>query len=138
MRRNHCGDKKTGELLEHLNNLRDAIKTGTCRYAIEDVLAFLGEYADAGFGLEERYMRMYEYPQYSLHKEKHRQFADEIHFLGEELRSIRLLGLNGSYELSVETVRIIADWIRDHVSEDDRELRAFLGRVQVRRRIIHM
>ncbi len=115
-----------GELVKRLNNLRGAIRKQVCRYTIEDAIAYLEEYAEVRFCEEERYMRHYVYPGYHAHKEKHEQFAEDIYFLREELQNVRALGLKGSYELSVETVRVISDWIHYHVLLDDRRLGEFL------------
>jgi hypothetical protein len=72
-------------------------------------------------------MMRYSYPDYRSHREEHREFADELHFLKEDLRNIKTLGLKGSYELSVETVHIISDWISQHIRKEDRKLGEFLG-----------
>ena len=119
-------DNKHRELFKRLNGLRAAIKKQVCRYTIDDVLAFLEEYIEVHFCEEEQYMKYYGYSDYALHKEKHGNFMMELHFLKEELRNIRALGLKGSYELSVETVQTIADWISGHVVKDDKKLGEFL------------
>jgi len=90
------------------------------------MLAFLEEYSEVHFCEEEQYMKYYGYPEYALHKEKHENFVTELHFLNEELRNIRALGLKGSYELSVETVQVVVDWLHDHVMTYDRKLGEFL------------
>jgi hemerythrin-like metal-binding protein len=115
------------ELVTLLRNLRAAIKTQVCRYTIENSLAFLEEYVQVYFCEEEGYMKYYGYPNYPSHKEKHNQFAAELEFLREDLRNIRTLGLKGSYELSVETIQMISDWITGHVMKDDKELGVFLS-----------
>ncbi len=114
------------ELVVILGNLRAAIRAQVCRYTIENTLAFLEEYVEVHFCEEELFMEHHRYPERRLHKEKHRQFAVELGFLKEELRNIRTLGLRGSYELSVETIQMIADWITGHVTQDDKKLGEFL------------
>jgi hemerythrin-like metal-binding protein len=117
--------KGYGDLLILLRNLRAAIKAQVCRYTIENTLAFLNEYVQVNFCEEERYMSHARYPDYPFHKEKHRRFAAELVFLKEELRNIKTLGLKGSYELSVETIQMISDWITGHVMKDDKKLSEF-------------
>ena len=114
------------ELINRLYGLRAAIKKQVCRYTIEDTLVFLEEYTEVHFCEEEHYMKHYGYSDYALHMEKHEDFIMELHFLKEELRNIRALGLKGSYELSVETVQVVVDWLRDHVMIYDKELGNFL------------
>ncbi|MEW6107779.1 MAG: hemerythrin family protein [Nitrospirota bacterium] len=119
-------DKRHRELINRLDNLRAAIKKQVCRYTIEDMITFLDEYTEINFCEEEKYMRYYGYPEYASHREKHRQFLTELHFLKEELHNIRALGLKGSYELSVETVQVVVDWVTGHVADDDKRLGDFL------------
>ena len=119
-------DNGQRELINRLNGLRAAIKKQVCRYTIEDTLAFLEKYSGVHFCEEEHYMKNYGYSDYALHMEKHEDFVMELHFLKEVLRSIRALGLKGSYELSVETVQVVVDWLHDHVMIYDKELGNFL------------
>jgi len=114
------------ELINRLNGLRAAIRKQVCRYTIEDTLAFLEEYSEVHFCEQEHYMKYYGYSDYALHMEKHEDFIMELHFLKEELLNIRALGLKGSYELSVDTVQVVVDWLRDHVMIYDKELGNFL------------
>lgn len=119
-------DNRHKELINRLNGLRAAIRKQVCRYIIDDMIAFLEEYVDVHFCEEEQYMQYYRYEHYASHKEQHENFATELHFLKEELRNIRTLGLKGSYELSVETVQVVVDWIDGHVASDDQNLGNFL------------
>lgn len=119
-------DRGHRELVRRLHRLQSAIKKQVCRYTIDDMLTFLDEYAEVHFCEEELYMKYYGYPEYSFHKAKHEDFATELSFLKEELRNIRTLGLTGSYELSVETVQVVADWLHDHVMTYDKEFGTFL------------
>ncbi len=119
-------DKGHGELVNRLHDLRAAIEKQVCRYTIDHVLASLEEYVKVQFCEEEQYMKYYGYPKYSFHKAKHEGFATELRFLSEELRNIRTLGLTGSYELSVETVKFLVDWLHDHVMIYDKKLGTFL------------
>ncbi len=119
-------DSRNCKLADCLSNLRAAIRKQVCRYTIEDAIAFLEEYREVHFCEEEYYMKHYGYPGYDAHKERHRQFALEINYLKEELYNIKTLGLRGSYELSVETVQVISDWIHDHIMTEDGKLGAFL------------
>lgn len=114
------------ELIKRLNGLRAAIKKQVCRYTIEDMLAFLEEYVEVHFCEEEQYMKYYGYPDYALHREKHENFVTEVQFLKEELLNIRELGIKGSYELSVDTVQVVVDWLVGHVAHNDKKLGNFL------------
>ena len=109
-----------------LNKLRAAVKAQVCRYTIENVLTSLTEYAGTHFREEELLMDSLGYPDYLPHKKMHGRFATELQFLKEELRSIKALGLRGSYELSVETIQLVTDWLAGHVMQNDRRLGEFL------------
>jgi hemerythrin len=114
------------KLSGRLNSLRAAIRNMVCRYTIDDAIAYLEEYAIVHFWQEEEYMKRFNYPAYHAHRKAHEHFFEELHFLREELQNIRSAGLNGSYELSVETVQLVTDWISGHVRMDDKALGTFL------------
>ena len=118
------------ELLNRLANLRAAIKAQICRYTVEDTVAFLDEYVEVNLSKEEQYMNLYKYPDLAFHKARHGEFTAEVGFLGEELRSIKALGLRGSYELSVETIRLITDWIDEHIISEELTLAEFIKKRQ--------
>lgn len=120
-------DKRHRELINKVNGLRAAIEKQVCRYTIADMLAFLEEYAEVHFCEEEQCMKYFGYSAYALHKEEHDNFIMELDFLNEELRNIRALGLKGAYELSVETLQVVTDWLLGHVMKYDKELGEFLS-----------
>ncbi|MDA8089370.1 MAG: hemerythrin domain-containing protein [Nitrospiraceae bacterium] len=119
-------DEKIEDIIMRTDNLRQAVKWRLCRYAIENMLSFLEEYTGSHLQKEESHMRIYDYPQYFFHKEKHEQFAARMLALKEEWLKIRTSGSKGSYELSVRTVQTVIDWLNDHVMQDDIKLADFL------------
>lgn len=119
-------DNQHKELFNRINELVAAIKQHICKYKISDVINFLEEYIHLHFGEEERYMQMYDYPEYKHHKAQHEKFISNFQELKKELIKLEGGKNPGSYELSVETNQIVVDWILDHVAKVDRRLGIFL------------
>lgn len=123
-------DDQHRELINRINGLVAAIKQHICKYTIGDVIAFLEEYIDLHFSEEEQYMMQYRYPEYPQHKAQHEFFRENFSELKKELILLDGGKKPGSYDLSVETNRVVVDWIIDHISGTDKRLGEFLkGRI---------
>jgi hemerythrin-like metal-binding protein len=103
-----------------------AVKQSVCKYKIGDVIRFLEEYAAFHFGEEERYMLKFGYPDYRAHKAQHEKFVANFNELKKELPKLEGGNKPGSYDLSVETNRVVVDWILDHIAKVDKRLGVFL------------
>ncbi len=65
------------------------------------------------FALEESLMRIMGYPELERHLEEHRQFGAEVHALAQQ--SLRVKA-----GVSVEALKFVQEWERDHVLKSDR------------------
>lgn len=119
-------DNQHKELFNRINGLVAAVKQHICKYTISDVIRFLEEYIVVHFGEEENYMKKYGYPEYSKHKAQHEKFMQNFSELKKELVKLEGGKKPGSYELSVETNKVVVDWILDHIFKVDKKLGAFL------------
>lgn len=117
-------DSQHKELFRRINGLVDAIKRAECKYTIDGTIRFLEEYALIHFSEEERYMRSYSYPEYRQHKAQHAIFLHSLSALKKQSASPRQKG--DSYDLSVETNRVVVDWILSHIAQVDKKLGEFL------------
>jgi hemerythrin-like metal-binding protein len=119
-------DEQHKELISRINDLVDSVRQHVCKYKIGDVIKFLEEYIFVHFGDEEGLMKKYGYPDYPAHKAQHEFFISEFTDLKKELEKLEGGKKRGSYDLSVETNRIVVDWILDHIAKIDRKLGAYL------------
>jgi hemerythrin len=119
-------DYQHRELIARINDLVNAIRQKTCKYKISDVLQFLDEYIVFHFGEEEKIMQKYAYPQYPAHRAQHKEFIANFQKLKKELPKLEGGTKPGSYDLSVETNRVVVDWILEHIAHVDMKLGRFL------------
>ncbi len=119
-------DNQHKELFSRINDLVDAIKQHTCKYKISDVVKFLEEYIVFHFGEEEKIMRQCAYQDYPAHKAQHKKFIAEFEELKKELPKLEGGRKPGSYDLSVETNKVVVDWILEHIAQVDKKLGEFL------------
>jgi hemerythrin-like metal-binding protein len=119
-------DEQHKELISRINDLVDSVRQHVCKYKIGDVIKFLEEYIVVHFGDEEGLMQKYGYPDYKAHKAQHEYFMREFAELKKELEKLEGGKKRGSYDLSVETNRIVVDWILDHIAKVDKRLGAHL------------
>jgi len=119
-------DEQHKELISRINDLVDSVRQHSCKYKIGDVIKFLEDYIVIHFGEEEELMQKYGYPEYKAHKAQHEYFMREFAELRKELEKLEGGKKRGSYDLSVETNRIVVDWILDHIAKVDKRLGAHL------------
>ncbi len=119
-------DEQHKELISRINDLVDSVRQHVCKYKIGDVIKFLDEYIFVHFGDEEGLMIRYGYPDYPAHKAQHEYFIREFADLRKELEKLEGGKKRGSYDLSVETNRVVVDWILDHIAKVDKKLGAYL------------
>jgi hemerythrin len=119
-------DEQHKTLTGRIKVLVAAIKNNVCKYVIEDVINFLEGYSAVCLSAEERYMQIFRYPGYNLHKEQHDSFIADVHQLKKELLNLDSSEEHASYYLSVETNRVMVDWARNHILNADKTLGAFV------------
>ncbi len=119
-------DEQHRELVRMSSCLVTAIKEQVCKYIIRDVILFLEEHSAVHCREEERYMQLSSYPEYLQHKAQHEKFAADIIELKKAMLNLDPTRKCASYELSVETNRVIIDWGLSHIEEADKKLGDFL------------
>ena len=119
-------DEQHRELFDKINDLVAAVRQSACKYKIGDVIRFLEDYVVFHFGEEEKYMMRYAYPAYQSRKAQHEKFIENFNELKKELPKLEGGKKPGSYDLSVETNKVVVDWILDHIAKVDKSLGKFL------------
>jgi len=89
---------------------------------VPKVLAYLEDYVNNHFGLEETYMRRLSYPGYPFHKGEHVSFINDFYDLRDELDATGL-----TPELADRIGRFCGDWLVHHIGKVDKALGAFLS-----------
>ncbi len=119
-------DEQHKELFRRINALVDAIRKSECKYTIDGTIQFLAEYAASHFGEEEGFMAEHHYPEFKQHRAQHEIFLRALDSLKRQAAEPRIKG--SSYDLSVETNRVVVDWIIAHIMRVDKKLGAYLRR----------
>ena len=119
-------DEQHKELIKRISDLVDSVRHKACKYKIGDVIKFLEDYIVDHFGREEKLMEKYGYAGRDAHRAQHEYFMREFAELKKELEKLEGGRKRGSYDLSVETNRIVVDWILDHIAKVDKILGAHL------------
>ena len=68
-------DKQHHKLVDMINELHDAMKSGKAENVLMRIVKEMKEYAATHFALEERYMKGNHYPDYAVHKTEHDKFV---------------------------------------------------------------
>ncbi len=114
-------DNQHIELFERINSLLESMSRGKGREEVGKVITFLENYVVEHFGMEERYMNKLSYPGYSLHKGQHAQFLNEFSTIKRQFQNE-----GSSSLLAINIQRKVIDWLKNHISQVDKELGEFL------------
>jgi hemerythrin-like metal-binding protein len=116
-------DQQHRELINQINELIDAIRTGKGQKKIKTVLIFLEDYVVRHFSDEEALMQEYKYPGYPAHKSLHLKFIEALKTLKEELRDKQDRGLYLVFRLQT----LVMDWFVNHIVKADKQYGIFLS-----------
>jgi len=108
-------DQQHMKLVAILNGLQNAISSQLEEMIITDVLNSLEKYTSYHFETEERLMAESEYPDQTAHEKKHSDFGDKVKYLKEN-------NDNGRNVSAEEIVKMLSDWLLDHILNDDKKL----------------
>ncbi|MDM8557861.1 bacteriohemerythrin [Candidatus Parabeggiatoa sp. HSG14] len=123
---NQIIDEQHQELFLKMKNLIMSIGNNKAEDEIGEIIYFLKSYVIIHFEMEERYMKQYDYPQYSVHKAKHVQFI-------ENLENIKKYYMKNGSSLYL-TLRIqdeIVEWFIHHIGKMDKKLGQFLNQLNI-------
>ena len=114
-------DTQHKELFASTEALLKAVEQGEGFGEVTKVVAFLEEYVENHFQMEEMYMKRYSYPDYPRHKIEHTTFISDFYDLRQDLDSDGV-----TPELTVRLADRVGDWLVNHIGLMDKALGAFL------------
>ena len=113
-------DKQHQALLNLLDNLFTAVKTGRSNRIFNHLMTDLLRYAELHFAVEEDYFKQYCYPERTDHQIKHKEFIDRIQKVIRDLHS--------SQADQIETAPgILRSWLVDHIMGIDKKYSYFFN-----------
>ncbi len=113
-------DKQHKKLVEMINSLSDAMKSGIGKDVIGKIINDLADYAEYHFETEEKYFAKYNYPQAEEHIKEHTDFVKKVLDFKTQFDSGRL-------SLSVQVINFLSTWLRGHIMGVDKQYSAFLN-----------
>lgn len=114
-------DNQHKELFRRVNQYLDAMMAQKGREEIGKVIKFLENYVVTHFGMEERYMTRYSYPDQRLHKEQHDAF---IKTFNDIRASYNEHGARADNVIKAQ--QRLGEWLRTHIPHTDKNFADFL------------
>jgi hemerythrin len=118
-------DSQHQQLLAMLNDLHDAMLTGTAKSKLPQIVSSLNEYATTHFASEERFMMQAGYPNLREHQVEHAAFTRKVKEFQEWLPK-------GTLALTLETMEFLRDWLVNHIQRTDKRYAPYLIQAGVR------
>jgi len=118
-------DEQHMELVVFLNELYDSMKAGKGKDTLNAVLKSLMEYTRTHFTTEESLMKLYAYPDYEAHKQKHEKMTQHVLELKKQYDS-------GQISSPIQITNFLKDWLTKHIQGTDKSYGPFLNAKGVR------
>ena len=112
-------DKQHQRLIELVNRLHEAMKTGKGNAAIGPILSDLLNYTQFHFSTEEKYFEKYKYPEYFRHKTEHDELTQKTKELAASYKE-------GKISITIEVMNFLKDWLSTHILGSDKKYSTFL------------
>ncbi len=114
-------DKEHKQLVALVNKLNQALSAGSARKTMGDILQSLVNYTKIHFKHEEEYMVLYDYPEYSKHKQEHDELTSQVIDFVERFKE-------GKASFSLELMNFLKDWLTKHIMGSDKKYSDFFIR----------
>ena len=118
-------DEQHMELVVFLNELYDSMKAGKGKDTLNAVLKSLMEYTRTHFTTEESLMKLYAYPDYEAHKQKHEKMTQHVLELKKQYDF-------GQISSPIQIANFLKDWLTKHIQGTDKSYGPFLNAKGVR------
>jgi len=105
-------DEEHRQLVEILNELDDAKRTGKGTRIMGDVLTRLIEYTVSHFESEEQLMEESGYPGFELHRKQHLQLVKKVGRFRDQF-------YGGGRRITKEMMEFLKYWLTNHILADD-------------------
>lgn len=106
-------DMQHKKLVELVNQLHSAMKSGRGNETVMEILGELVEYTTYHFNFEENFMAEHGYPGLDGHKALHAKLVAEVTDLVQKLEK-------GQAGVSMELLTFLSSWLRDHILQKDK------------------
>jgi hemerythrin len=115
----HEIDRQHKRLFGLFNELYDAMQEGHADDVIEKVLTRLVDYTAYHFETEEKLFAQYGYHDEAAHRAEHANFVEQVKMLVQKLKA-------GDVHVSLATLKLLSDWLNQHILGSDQKFAPFL------------
>ncbi len=113
-------DNQHKKLIDLINELFEAMKSGRGKIILEKVFLDLIEYTKVHFSAEEKLMNQYDYPDKTVHINAHNELTGKVIELQTEFK-------NGKIFISIDTMNFLKDWLTKHILGMDKNYSSFFN-----------
>lgn len=113
-------DDQHKKLVNMLNELHDAMKSGQGAKITGSVLTGLIQYVGTHFATEEKYMKQHAYPDFIKHKAEHDDLTKKAVDLQKQFQ-------DGKPVLTVELLNFLKNWLSNHIMGTDKKYSPYLN-----------
>lgn len=118
-------DDQHRKLVGYLNALYEAMKAGKGQETLTSVMGGLVDYTKTHFNTEESMMKLYRYPDYEAHREKHLKMAEHVLQLKADLET-------GKVANPLKITNFLKEWLAKHIMGTDKAYGPYLNGKGVR------
>lgn len=119
-------DAQHRKLVEMLGNLLEEMKKGQGKAVLTKTIEDMLNYAKEHFATEEKYMKLYNYPDSLKHKKEHERFVEASKSFYENY-------VNGSLT-AIDLMNFLKNWLVEHILGSDKRLGKFVCEAMLCRR----
>jgi hemerythrin len=109
------------KLVDLVNRLHDAMKSGKSKDVLGAVLGSLIEYTKNHFAMEETLMAKVSYPALADHRKEHADLLKKADDLRQRFGK-------GEVMIGLDTMNFLRDWLSEHIMNSDRKLSAYVAK----------
>ncbi len=105
-------DHQHKKLIELVNQLHDAMKTGKAKEEIGTVLKSLADYTQTHFDAEEKMLKSIQFNEFASHKAEHTKLIQQVVQLIKRFDNDEPLPV-------MEVMNFLKSWLVDHIMKED-------------------
>ena len=113
-------DRQHRQLIRLINSLRDAMKVGAPKAAVERIVSDLATYTRFHFRSEEEMMRLKGYEGLREHVLEHQRLSERVSRFEQDV-------YNGKIAVPVSLMQFLEDWLAGHIMNSDMKYAACLS-----------
>ncbi len=111
-------DEQHKVLVGLLNRMFEAVVERSDHVVVHEILNELIQYTVIHFAVEESLMRIFNYPEYEIHKAHHEDLKIQVLELQNRLK-------NSHEPVSMDVLHFLRNWLRKHILIEDHKLGPF-------------